>query len=137
MTVLCVLYVVVHMSLFSFNLVDGIPIHEQIREAAQRMILTGELKEGDAFPSVREISQLLQVNPNTVQKAVSSLKVEGFLKAYPGLGMKVTLPERMDESLGLPLLADDIRRLVVKSKKLGVGLPALLNQIKKEEGKYE
>ena len=61
------------MNLFAINLKAGAPIYEQVLYAARKAILSGELKPGDALPSVREIAGHLRINPNTVQKALVAL----------------------------------------------------------------
>ena len=62
------------------------PIYEQIVEGIARQIATGFLKEGEKLPSVRELSLLLDANPNTVQKAITELDRTGLVISYPGRG---------------------------------------------------
>ena len=45
---------------------------------------------GDAFPSVRVLSQELKINPNTAFKIVGVLKREGILEIVPGIGTIVS-----------------------------------------------
>ena len=45
------------------------PIYEQVIIGIKELILKGVLKSGDKLPSVRELSTLLTINPNTVSKA--------------------------------------------------------------------
>ena len=45
---------------------DGRPIYEQVKDGFKKLILSGALKEGEKLPSVRELSTLLAVNPNTI-----------------------------------------------------------------------
>ena len=77
------------MNLFAIDLKFGSPIYEQVLYAARKAIISGELKPGDAFPSVREIAAALRINPNTVQKALTALKAEGLVETIPGIGNRV------------------------------------------------
>ncbi|MBQ8719054.1 MAG: GntR family transcriptional regulator [Clostridia bacterium] len=62
------------------------PIYEQIVQSVEREIAAGLLKENEKLPSVRELSVLLNANPNTVQKAFAELDRAGLIVSYPGRG---------------------------------------------------
>lgn len=47
---------------------------------------TGELREGDALPSVRQLADHISINMHTVNKAYSVLRQEGFVKLDPEKG---------------------------------------------------
>lgn len=66
---------------------DGQPIYRQIRDRVVAMILDGVLQEGDALPSVRNVSAEYRVNPLTVMKAYQTLVEEGLVETRRGLGM--------------------------------------------------
>jgi len=65
------------------------PIFIQIRQRIAQMILRQDVKEGEALPSVRQISADLSVNPLTVTKAYQSLVDTGIVETRRGLGMFV------------------------------------------------
>ena len=58
---------------FSVEIKAGESPYRQIVYAATKAIVSGELAPGAAFPSVRELSQALKINPNTAQKVVAEL----------------------------------------------------------------
>lgn len=60
----------------------------QIREGVAR----GRLVPGDKLPSVRELSQRLVVNPNTIARAYTELEREGVLHTRQGMGVFVARP---------------------------------------------
>ncbi len=62
------------------------PIYEQLIEGIEREILTGILKEKEQLPSIRELSVLLSVNPNTIQKAFLELDRSGIIISTQGRG---------------------------------------------------
>ena len=77
---------------FSIQFQDGVPVSDQILRAVRKAVLTGQLVEGEGFPSVRAMSQALKVSPTTAHKVVSQLKAAGYLASRPGIGMVVTRP---------------------------------------------
>src|SRR6185295_5389199 len=70
------------------------PIFIQIRQRLIEMILNGARKEGDALPSVRQISADMSVNPLTVTKAFEALVDIGVVEKRRGLGMFVNTGAR-------------------------------------------
>lgn len=69
---------------------DGAPIYRQLKEKVVAMMLDGELKPGDALPSVRTVAADYQLNPITVSRAYQELADEGLVEKRRGLGMFVT-----------------------------------------------
>jgi GntR family transcriptional regulator len=68
---------------------SGQPIFVQIRQRLIEMILQRTVAEGEALPSVRQISADLSVNPLTVTKAFEALVDIGVVEKRRGLGMFV------------------------------------------------
>jgi len=99
----------------------GEPPSRQIVYAATRAVVSGELPPGSAFPSVRELSQALKINPNTAQKAVAELTRAGLLVVRPGVGTVVAVPPRASAAERRQLLAGEVERLVVEARRLGLG----------------
>ena len=69
---------------------DGAPIYRQLKERVIAMMLDGELKPGDALPSVRQVAAEYQLNPITVSRAYQELADEALVEKRRGLGMYVT-----------------------------------------------
>ena len=68
---------------------DTQPIFLQISERIAEMILSMTAREGEALPSVRQISADLQVNPLTVTRSYQSLVDLGVVESRRGMGMYV------------------------------------------------
>lgn len=68
-------------------------IYEQIIDNIKELIMTGILKTEEKLPSVRELSKILTVNPNTIQKAYRELERQGFVYTVSGLGCFVCPPD--------------------------------------------
>lgn len=69
---------------------DGAPIYRQLKERVIAKMLDGELKPGDALPSVRQVAAEYQLNPITVSRAYQELADEALVEKRRGLGMYVT-----------------------------------------------
>jgi GntR family transcriptional regulator len=65
---------------------SGSPIYEQIKQQIKEMILTGELKEGDALPSIRQLAKDLRISVITTARAYTELEQEGFIATMQGKG---------------------------------------------------
>jgi DNA-binding transcriptional regulator YhcF (GntR family) len=75
---------------FHVDVRPGLPLYEQVILAVKRALISGELKPGEAFPSLRKLAEALRINPNAAAKIVSLFKQEGVLEAIPGVGMIVS-----------------------------------------------
>lgn len=64
----------------------GQPIYEQIVNQIKHMIISGELKEGDALPSMRLLAKELRISVITTKRAYEELEREGFTVSYTGKG---------------------------------------------------
>ena len=65
---------------------SGKPIYEQIVEQVKALIISGELKEGDALPSMRLLAKELRISVITTKRAYEELEREGFLYSQTGKG---------------------------------------------------
>ena len=72
----------------------GVPIYEQILRQIQGQILSGELQEGEALPSMRLLAKELRVSVITTKRAYEELEREGFLVTVPGKGCFVAEQNR-------------------------------------------
>ncbi|MEG1067374.1 MAG: GntR family transcriptional regulator, partial [Anaerovoracaceae bacterium] len=78
------------------------------------LIMTSVLVTGEKLPSVRELSKMITVNPNTVMKAYQELEREGYIYTTSGVGTFVA----------------DKSELCVDSKRLEEVKNSLLNAFK-------
>ncbi len=65
---------------------DGRPIYEQIVRQIKAKIVGGELKEGDALPSMRFLAKELRISVITTKRAYEELEREGFIISQTGRG---------------------------------------------------
>jgi GntR family transcriptional regulator len=73
---------------------SGKPVYEQLIEGIERDILMGTFAEGAQLPSLREMSALLSVNPNTIQKSYAELIRRGIIQSAHGSGCFVAAGAR-------------------------------------------
>ena len=66
------------------------PVYQQIMENIRGAVLRGELPPGGRVPSVRELAMQAQVNPNTMQRALTELERENLLVGGGTSGRTVT-----------------------------------------------
>ena len=71
----------------------AIPIYRQIMDEISGQIISGKLKAGGQLPSVRELAQTFQVNPNTIARAYRELEREGIVFTRRGQGTFVSEEE--------------------------------------------
>ena len=65
---------------------SGVPIYEQIVRQVKGLILSGELPEGEALPSMRLLARDLRISVITTKRAYEELERDGFLTTVPGKG---------------------------------------------------
>ncbi len=65
---------------------NGQPIYEQIVSQIKTMIISGELNEGDALPSMRLLAKELRISVITTKRAYEELEREGFIVSVTGKG---------------------------------------------------
>ena len=106
---------------FRLTLQAGIALSEQVVYAATKAIVSGQMRPGESFPSVRTLSRELKINPNTAHKVIAHLLSDGLLEVRPGIGTVVATPtsSAADRS---QLLRHDLEQLVVDARRLGLGL---------------
>jgi len=123
---------IMHVTLLRLNLRPGRSIFDQVVFAVKRSILRGEFLAGQPFPSVRTIAAELKIHPNTAHKVVQYLIQEHYLESRPGVGTVVApLPEpRAGEKKRL--LREDVQRLVVEAKRIGLSIEELAEAVEAE-----
>ena len=65
---------------------SGVPIYEQIEEQIKSQIMTGELVEGEALPSMRILAKDLKISIITTKRAYEDLERDGFIESITGKG---------------------------------------------------
>ena len=112
------------------------PVYQQIMENIRGAVLRGELPPGGRVPSVRELAMQAQVNPNTMQRALTELEREGLLVGGGTSGRTVTKEDTVLEEMRRQVLEALARECVEKFRVFGIS-PAqaaeIIFQMKEEE----
>jgi len=107
---------------FRVQFEPGISLYEQVVYAAKKAVVSGQMRAGDAFPSVRELSKSLKINPNTAHKVVMQLVTEGILEVRSGIGTVVAKRASSTAADRGNLLNKELEQLIVEAKGLGLSM---------------
>lgn len=119
------------------SLRPGQTIFDQIVFAATKAFISGEFEPGQPFPSVRALAADLKIHPNTAHKVIQHLIHERYLEVRPGIGTVVAElpPARAGDRKRL--VNEDIERLVVEARRVGLELFEVLDAIEAQWAKLE
>ncbi|MGI5930827.1 GntR family transcriptional regulator [Pseudoflavonifractor sp.] len=108
----------------------GVPIYDQITRQVKGLILRGELKEGEALPSMRLLARELRISVITTKRAYEELEREGFITTVPGKGCFVAPqdPELAREET-LRRVEEHLTRAVEAAKSGGVTLEEMTDTL--------
>ncbi len=118
---------------------DTQPIYLQLRDRMLNMILEGAIEEGEALPSVRNISAEYQLNPITVSKAYQLLVDNELAEKRRGLGMFVTIgaKNKLLAAEREQFLSVEWPALLEKIERLGLSLNDLVKTSQDADHKYK
>ena len=107
------------------------PIYEQVVEGIERDIVMGILREREQLPSIRELSGILGVNPNTIQKAFGELDRNGIIVSGQGRGCFVAdnAAEKIKQKLSARIV--EIESIAVELARAGIEEDKLLEAIRR------
>jgi len=74
---------------FAVDRNDPTPLHDQVAAKVRRAIADGEALPGDRLPPAKDLAAVLDVNSNTVLRALRQLRDEGLLEFRRGRGITV------------------------------------------------
>jgi len=116
---------------------DKEPIYLQLKDKLVELILDGVLLEGDALPSVRQISSEQRINPITVSKAFQILVDEELVEKKRGLGMYVVngATEKLKTREREQFLHTEWPGIVERIERLGLALDELVGSNEAGAGK--
>ena len=101
------------------KLSENMPIYVQIMNSVKEAIAAGEISPSERIPSVRELAQDFEVNPNTMQRALNELEREGLLVSERTAGRFVTDDKELIEELKNEMAASTADRFRKEMGALG------------------
>ncbi|MGD9649140.1 MAG: GntR family transcriptional regulator [Pirellulales bacterium] len=123
---------------FSISPATGTPIYQQLVEQVRAAVARGRLRPDERLPSVRELSQLLVVNPNTIARAYTELEREGVLYTRPGLGVFVAAtPTPVAKRVRRERLLEQLDSVLVEAVRLGFAAEELLELVEERAKQFQ
>jgi DNA-binding transcriptional regulator YhcF (GntR family) len=108
---------------------DRMPIYRQIVLQFSRAFVRGAIGQGGRIPSIREMSTILKVNTNTVQRAYQEMERDGLIESRRGTGYFFTEDLKMTEETRRNLARDSLRRFVDEMRALGCADKEILEEL--------
>lgn len=116
-------------TMFKIDLKSNLPIYEQVINQVKESILKGYFSSGDPLPSVRKLSTILDVNPNTIAKAYQELERQGVIVTVRGRGTFIS--EEAINGIDIHKELNKVRPTLAELKLNGVSDTEILDCIKK------
>lgn len=110
------------------------PVYLQVVRYFKEEIATGRLAAGQEIPSRRELAGLLQINPNTVQRAYKEMEEQKLITTEGNSPSRITTDERVLSLIREELIREAVEVFVNSVKKIAVPVDELLQIVK---DKYE
>ena len=118
---------------------DSRPIYEQVTAQIKSEIISGNLAEGDALPSIRNLAKDLRISVITTKRAYDELEKEGFINTVAGKGCFVAKKNlEFIKEQNLRRIEDSIRKIIELGKPVGISKEEIFEMydlILKEETK--
>jgi GntR family transcriptional regulator len=107
--------------------VSGEPIYQQIIDQVKMLIISGEVAEGEALPSIRQLAKDLRISVITTKRAYEELEREGFIRSVPGKGSFVAPYDReLIRENQLKIIEEKLSAVIAESKKLNLSLEEVM-----------
>ncbi|MDV2581897.1 GntR family transcriptional regulator [Alkalibacillus haloalkaliphilus] len=107
------------------------PIYEQIINQVKSSILSGDLKEGTALPSIRQLAKDLQISVITTKRAYEELEKSGFIYSIVGKGSFVAEQNlEVIREKKLKVIEEQLSAVIVNSKEIGLSFDELQELLK-------
>lgn len=116
-----------------FEFDDDIPIYKQLTEKIKLEIVLGNFKPGDKLPSVRELSAMIRVNPNTIQRSLSELEQVGLVYTKRTSGKFVTENQSIIHHCKSELALKKIDNFIQDMKQLGLEEKEVITLLKERK----
>lgn len=117
--------------MFDIDTTSSVPIYAQIVEKVKSAVAFGILRQGDALPSLRELSARLRVNPLTISKAYKDLEAGGVVVTEHGRGTFVSENARqLGNAYRLDMLRQAVDRMLVEAYLAGASPEEVLGLVK-------
>jgi GntR family transcriptional regulator len=102
------------------------PIYGQIYAQIKKLILTGELQEGQLLPSMRQLAKDLEISVITTKRAYEELEKNGFIYSIVGKGSFVAEQNmEMMKERKMKVIEEKLSMAIQNGKEMGLSLTEL------------
>jgi len=108
---------------------DRTPIYRQIILQFCQAFVRGNIQPGERIPSIRELSALLKVNTNTIQRVYQEMERDEMINSKRGTGYFFTEDRKMIEKTRRDLAQGSLNRFVEEMRALGCADTEILNEL--------
>jgi GntR family transcriptional regulator len=106
------------------------PIYEQITRQVKAQIISGELAEGQALPSIRRLAHDLQISVITTKRAYDELEREGFINTVGGKGTFVAVQNaELLREKKMKIVEEKLAQAVDEAKLMGIGEDQIVHML--------
>lgn len=114
----------------NWNFSNDRPIYTQIVEQFKKLIVSGELKPGDKLAGVRDLAGEAEVNPNTMQRALTELERTGLVYSQRTSGRFITEKKDLIHAMKNELANEKISDFLLSMKQIGYSKEDVADMIK-------
>ncbi len=117
---------------------NNMPIYIQIMNWIKEQIVSNVFCSGSKLPSVRDMSEQLSVTPNTIQRVLRELEIEGIIYTQRGIGVFITDDNKKISDLRINMSEQLVGKFFASMKTLGFNEDEIIFAVKKvaKEGGY-
>lgn len=115
--------------MFTIDKMARTPIYEQLINQFELLALSGEIGPDGKLPSVRTLSQKLNINPNTIQRAYNEIEKRGMCYSVQGCGRYLNNDALEKINLGTISKAQELRTVLCELKDRGVSRDSVVSMI--------
>lgn len=116
-----------------FEFDDDKPIYKQLVDKLKLEIVLGHFKSGEKLPSVRELSTMICVNPNTIQRSLAELEEDHLIYTKRTSGKFVTEDDDIIHQVKQELARDKINTFVSDMEILGLKTEDIVKLLKERK----
>jgi GntR family transcriptional regulator len=108
---------------------DRMPIYRQIILRFSQAFVCGDIQPGERIPSIRELSALLKINTNTIQRVYQEMERDEMINSKRGTGYFFTEDKKMIEKIRRSLAQESLSRFVDEMRALGCADTEIMNEL--------
>lgn len=105
------------------------PVYIQIALYIKKKILSGEISDGDPLPSRRDIAAMLEINPNTAQKAYKFMEDEGYVMTMGNAGSVIHIDDQIYSRIEAELTENMVKEFIQSAKDINLSFKKVFDLI--------